>query len=81
MVFPVIVANCGGWVGYSMVELDPFVFVPNALGLLLGLFYTLSATRFADTQARPAQPLQHGLLSDAACLLAALCHVSYSRAP
>ena len=54
--------------GYSIVELDPYVFVPNALGLLLGLFYTLSASCFADTQARPAHRLQRALLSIAGCL-------------
>lgn len=54
--------------GYSIVELDPYVFVPNALGLLLGLFYTLSASCFAETQASPAHRLQRALLSDAGCL-------------
>ena len=53
--------------GYGIVELDPYVFVPNALGLLLGLFYTLSASCFADTQASPSQCLQHALLVSAGC--------------
>ncbi|KAK9831525.1 hypothetical protein WJX81_005913 [Elliptochloris bilobata] len=52
LVFPVIVANCGGWVAYGIVRLDPFVFAPNALGVLLGLFYSLSALCFADKQAQ-----------------------------
>lgn len=44
---------CRRWYGYSIVMSDVFVFIPNALGLLLGLFYTWSAANFADKQAHP----------------------------
>ena len=67
LVFPVIVANCAGWVGYSLVQLNVYMFVANALGLLLGLFYTLIALRFAGTRARPAASLHCN--ADALCTL------------
>jgi len=52
LIFPIIVANCAGWLGYGMTLGDAFLFVPNAMGLLLGVFYTLSIIAFADQQAR-----------------------------
>ncbi|DBA83844.1 TPA: hypothetical protein ACH3X1_006359 [Trebouxia sp. C0004] len=50
--FPVVVANCVAWVGYSIVNKDPYVFMANDPGLLLGLFYTLSAYGYADAKTR-----------------------------
>ncbi len=50
--FPVVVANCVAWVGYSIVNKDPYVFMANDPGLLLGLFYTLSAYGYADAKVR-----------------------------
>ena len=40
---------------------DAFLFVPNAVGLLLGVFYTLSITPFADQQARRLRGCACGL--------------------
>ena len=48
--FPIVVANCVAWVGYSIVTKDPYVFLANDPGVLLGLFYTLSAYGFADAK-------------------------------
>ena len=48
--FPVVVANCVAWVGYSIVTKDPYVFMANDPGLVLGLFYTFSAYGFADSK-------------------------------
>ena len=48
--FPVVVANCMAWVAYGIVNRDPYVFLANDPGLLLGLFYTLSAYGYADAK-------------------------------
>lgn len=48
--FPIVVANCVAWVGYSIVTKDPYVFLANDPGVLLGLFYTLSAYGYADAK-------------------------------
>ena len=48
--FPVVVANCMAWVAYAIVSKDPYVFLANDPGLLLGLFYTLSAYGYADAK-------------------------------
>lgn len=40
--FTVMTANCVGWVAYSYVTQDALVYWPNALGFMLGMFYTLS---------------------------------------
>jgi len=50
--FPVVVANCVAWVGYSIVTKDPYVFLANDPGLILGLFYTFSAYGYADSKMR-----------------------------
>lgn len=50
--FPIVVANCVAWVGYSIVTKDPYVFLANDPGVLLGLFYTLSAYGYADAKTR-----------------------------
>lgn len=48
--FPVVVANCMAWVAYAIVSKDPYVFLANDPGLLLGLFYTFSAYGYADAK-------------------------------
>jgi hypothetical protein len=30
--FPLVAANCGGWVSYAVVVRDPYVFLANAPG-------------------------------------------------
>ena len=40
--YPAILANCLGWVVYSYMVRDWFIFVPNEVGMLIGLFYILS---------------------------------------
>lgn len=40
--YPAILANCIGWVVYSYMVRDWFIFVPNEVGMLIGLFYILS---------------------------------------
>ena len=51
--FPVVVANCVAWVGYSIVTKDPYVFLANDPGLIFGLFYTFSAYGYADSKVSP----------------------------
>ena len=41
-----------GWIGYSFVVKDTYVYVPNEIGFLLGLFYTLSCYGLVDSKAR-----------------------------
>ena len=48
--FPIVVANCVAWVAYAVVNKDPYVFLANDPGILLGLFYTLSAYGYADVK-------------------------------
>jgi hypothetical protein len=52
MPFPAIFANCAGWLGYAYTIRNVLVLVPNQIGLLLGLFYTLSCYGVADTKVR-----------------------------
>lgn len=46
-----IFANCAAWLHYSYVIANPYAFFSNALGALLGLFYTLTAMSYGT----PAQ--------------------------
>lgn len=48
--FPIVIANCVAWVAYAIVSKDPYVFLANDPGVLLGLFYTLSAYGYADVK-------------------------------
>ena len=48
--FPIVIANCVAWVAYAVVNKDPYVFLANDPGILLGLFYTLSAYGYADVK-------------------------------
>ena len=41
--FGVTVLNCIGWTGYGIMRRDYFIFFSNSSGLVLGLFYSLSA--------------------------------------
>ena len=43
-------ANCVGWIAYSFVIEDTYVFVPNEIGFMLGAFYTLSCYGLLDTK-------------------------------
>lgn len=42
-----IAGNCMAWLGYSFATRDAFVFAANLPGLLLGLFYSLTAARLS----------------------------------
>lgn len=33
--FPLVAANCGGWVSYAIVARDPYIFFANAPGWTL----------------------------------------------
>ena len=50
--FPLIFANCLGWLAYSFVLRDYYVFFSNAPGCLLGLYFTLSAIGLAGRRER-----------------------------
>ena len=41
--YGVTVLNCIGWTGYGIMRRDYFVFFSNSSGLVLGIFYSLSA--------------------------------------
>lgn len=50
--FAMTVGNCVSWLSYSFIIANPYVFWSNAPGLLLGLFYTMTAVRLAKPAAR-----------------------------
>eukprot|EP01025_Chloroclados_australasicus_P037509 TRINITY_DN3829_c1_g1_i1.p2 TRINITY_DN3829_c1_g1~~TRINITY_DN3829_c1_g1_i1.p2 ORF type:complete len:269 (+),score=11.79 TRINITY_DN3829_c1_g1_i1:65-808(+) len=50
--YPVITANCVGWLIYSAVTQDPFVFAGNIPGSLLGVFYTFTTVIYAPPNIR-----------------------------
>ena len=39
--FPVVLANCVGWMGYAILAQDFFVFFGAAPGSIIGLFFTI----------------------------------------
>ena len=55
--FPIVIANCVAWVAYAVVNKDPYVFLANDPGILLGLFYTLSAYGYADVKVIDFTPI------------------------
>eukprot|EP00891_Asterochloris_glomerata_P001526 jgi/Astpho2/1526/Aster-05400 len=50
--FVFIVFNCCAWTTYAVVTRDPFVFLANDPGVLLGLYYLFSAYGLADEAMR-----------------------------
>ncbi len=55
LIFPLLFGNSVGWVIYSSATLNPYVFAGNAGGVVLSLFYLLSAyslTTCATTKSR-----------------------------
>ena len=46
--FPLILANCVAWVSYAYVKQDIFVFLANDTGIMMGMFFTLSAYGVAN---------------------------------
>lgn len=62
MPMPIIFGNCFGWLTYSLLTHDPFVAAANAPGLLLAVFYVLSAVKLADAEsARRIEMLMLGM--------------------
>ncbi|KAH6591717.1 hypothetical protein BASA50_008520 [Batrachochytrium salamandrivorans] len=57
--FPMIMANCLGWLVYGLLVQDPYVFFPNIVGYQLGVYYTLTSYRVSgkDFQSRVIQIL------------------------
>ena len=47
-----IVGNCAAWLGYSFATKNGYIFASNLPGLLLGLFYTMTAVKYAPDAAR-----------------------------
>ena len=45
--FAVMIGNTAAWLGYSFASKNPYVFAANFPGLLLGVFYSLTAIRLA----------------------------------
>eukprot|EP01025_Chloroclados_australasicus_P044787 TRINITY_DN487_c1_g1_i1.p1 TRINITY_DN487_c1_g1~~TRINITY_DN487_c1_g1_i1.p1 ORF type:complete len:282 (-),score=6.68 TRINITY_DN487_c1_g1_i1:1299-2144(-) len=50
--YPVIVANCVGWLIYSDIIRDPFIFAGNIIGVVLSIFYTFTTIGYASTRIR-----------------------------
>ncbi|GIL59783.1 hypothetical protein Vafri_14501 [Volvox africanus] len=50
--FGVTIANCIAWLSYGLLKHDPFVTAPNAAGVLIAVFMTLTAFGLADEEAR-----------------------------
>ncbi len=48
--FAVTIANCVAWCVYGLIKRDPFVTAPNAPGVLISAFITLTAFGLADEQ-------------------------------
>jgi solute carrier family 50 (sugar transporter) len=55
---PVIAANCAAWCAYSYVISQPYLFVPNAFGMLFGMYMTSMTLPFASVKVCHA-PLLH----------------------
>ncbi|EGF81945.1 hypothetical protein BATDEDRAFT_36766 [Batrachochytrium dendrobatidis JAM81] len=57
--FPMIVANCLGWLVYGLLIQDIYVIIPNIIGYQFGIYYTLMAYRIAapEFQSRALQIL------------------------
>lgn len=55
MPYPAILANCIGWICYSFVLRNNYVYVPNQIGFMLGLFYTMSCYSYMDSKSRDRQ--------------------------
>ena len=47
-----ILANCVAWLHYGYLKANPFIFFSNALGTLLGLFYTMTGVALGDAAQR-----------------------------
>ena len=60
--FVFIVFNCCAWTTYAVVTRDPFVFLANDPGVLLGLYYLFSAYGLADAAVSPRLCPGAGLL-------------------
>ena len=65
--FVFIVFNCCAWTTYAVVTRDPFVFLANDPGVLLGLYYLFSAYGLADEAVSPGLCLGAGLLAPRNC--------------
>ena len=48
--FPMMVANSIGWFVYSLMLRDWYVFIPNFIGYLFGIWYTFSTFRYATAE-------------------------------
>lgn len=50
--FAVIVGNCAAWVAYGLLTSNPYILISNGPGVILGLFYTMTAVRLADEKTK-----------------------------
>ncbi|KAG2445336.1 hypothetical protein HYH02_008801 [Chlamydomonas schloesseri] len=50
--FSIAIANCIAWLGYGLLKKDPFVCAPNAPGVLIGTFMSITAHGMADEAAK-----------------------------
>lgn len=52
---PALLANCIGWIAYSFVTINYYIFWCNELGMLLGWFFTISCYGVASTKTKDRQ--------------------------
>jgi len=50
--YPAQVGNCGAWLTYAICVGNPYVVVPNAIGLALGLFFTFTGLSLARSEVK-----------------------------
>ena len=46
--YPAQCGNCAAWLTYSIILQNPWIFVPNVIGLALGLFFTLTGWKLGS---------------------------------
>ena len=52
--YPAQCGNCAAWLSYSIILKNPWIFVPNVVGLILGLFFTYIGSRLGDAAQKAA---------------------------
>ena len=70
--FPVVLANCVGWMGYSLLIHDYFLFFGNAPASMVGMYFTLVGYGLSAPESetrRQMERLVMGLMSATLCVV------------
>ena len=73
--FPVIWANCVGWILYSVLIRDYFLFFSNAPGAMVGMYFTLVAYGLSQYKSKTRDSLEVLLMSMMFALLSLTLYV------